>query len=80
MIFRTLHFLGLALLCVFVTPLIFVPLVFFYSLRYFALELIPLAFLIDIYFGGGATLPLYTIGAFLLIVSLEISKHYLMLK
>ena len=80
MIFRIIHFISLIILSVFVTPLVFVPLAFLYAVRYFALEILPLAFLIDIYFGAANPLPLYTISAFLLIISLEVSKHYLMLK
>lgn len=80
MIFRITHFIGLTLLSVFVTPIIFVPLAVLYAIRYFALEILPLAFLIDVYFGAANTVPLYTICAFLLIVSLELGKHYLMLK
>ena len=80
MTFRILYFIGLSLLSVFITPLIFVPLAIFYAIRYFAIEILPLAFLIDVYFGAANSLPLYTIGAFLLIVSLEVGKHFLMLK
>lgn len=80
MTFRIIHFISLIVLCVFVTPLIFVPLACIYAMRYFAIELLPLAFLIDIYFGAANSLPLYTISAFLLIISFEIGKQFLMLK
>lgn len=80
MTFRIIHFVGLSLLCVFITPFVYIPVAFLYAARYFAIELIPLAFLIDVYFGSVSSLPLYTISAFLLIMSFETGKQYLMLK
>ncbi len=65
---------------VFLTPFFSLPLAAYYAYRYFALELIVLAFLIDTYFGRAAEWPLYTIAAFAIVLAAESAKRYLMLQ
>lgn len=64
----------------FVTPILAAPLAAYYAYRYFAIELVVLAFLIDAYFGQASEWPLYTIAAALMVLAAESAKRYLMLK
>jgi|GEM_PF-5923325 len=79
MIIRILTFLLLFIISIFITPLLTIPLAIWYTLHWYAPELILGAILIDIYFGT-AHWPYYTIMALILIILAEISKRYLMLK
>ena len=80
MITRIAFFIGIFLIGIFTTPLLLIPLAIIYAYNYFAIELLVMGFLIDTYFGAASTLPLYTIGAFLIILGSETAKRYLFLK
>ena len=80
MIYRAIHFLLLFILGIFVTPLISLPVAFFYAMRYFAPELILVGYLFDVYFGALFDFPYYTLVAGLIILSTEIAKRFLMLQ
>lgn len=79
MIFRLLSFLAIIILSVFITPLISLPVVFWYALRWYAPEIIILGFVIDSFFGGMSGLPYYTTAAFLMLISAEFAKTSLMI-
>ncbi|OGG41962.1 hypothetical protein A2837_02010 [Candidatus Kaiserbacteria bacterium RIFCSPHIGHO2_01_FULL_46_22] len=68
-----------AIIAVFTTPLLALPIAFWYSLRYFAPELIVIAALLDAYFGAVAALPYYTLTAFLMIIVTMFIKRYIMI-
>lgn len=79
MIFRIFSFLAIIVLSVFITPLITLPIVFWYALRWYAPEIIILGFIIDAFFGSASTLPYYAITAFLIVISAEFAKTSLMI-
>lgn len=76
---RIISLLFLFLIAVFTSPVLAAFLAFWYSLRYFAPELIVLAVFIDASFGTVATLPYYTIGAFILVLMTMFAKRYIMI-
>lgn len=80
MIFRIFSFVAIIILSVFITPLISLPIVFWYTLRWYAPETIIVGLMIDSFFGGASILPYYTIAAFLMIISAEFAKASLVLK
>lgn len=80
MIYRSFFFIGVLLLSLFITPLIAVPVALAYARLWFAPELIAIGFLIDTYFNASGAWPWYTIGAFLLVMAIEIAKKYLFLR
>ncbi len=80
MILRIFSFLAVIILSVFITPLISLPIVFWYALRWYAPEIIILGFVIDSFFGGMSGLPYYTIAAFLMVIVAEFAKASLMLR
>lgn len=53
------------------------PFVFIYAIRWRALELLPLAVLVDSYFGSVVVWPVFTVSAFLMIVFAELTRKYL---
>ncbi len=77
MLFRLLLFSLIVLASIFAHPLIVVPLVFFYAMNWYSLETIVLAALIDSYFHAINNYPVYTIGAFIILLSTELIKRYL---
>lgn len=80
MLYRFIY-LGLLLITgLFVTPIISLPLALLYAMRWYAPELIMIGYVFDVYFGGVADIPYYTIGLALLILIAEISKRFLMVK
>ena len=80
MIFRILSFISIIILSVFITPLISLPIVFWYTLRWYAPEIIILGLIIDSFFGAASGFPYYATAAFLLVISAEFAKSSLMLK
>ncbi len=80
MLFRALSFVGLAVLSVFITPLLAVPAALLYAWRWYAPELLLLGLAIDAYFGPMSEWPYYAIGSFLIVAGTEIAKRYLMIK
>ena len=80
MIYRLLYFLLLVILGLFVTPLISIPLVIYYAMRFYALELIVAGYVFDVYFGRVSDWPYYTIVLALLVFGIEIAKRYLMFR
>lgn len=80
MIFRLLSFVSIIILSVFITPLISLPIAFWYALRWYAPETIILGLIIDSFFGAASGFPFYTMAAFLMIISAEFAKASLMLK
>lgn len=79
MIFRIFSFLVVIIFSIFITPLISLPIVFWYTLRWYTPEVIILGFIIDIFFGSVNALPYYTIAAFLMVISAEFAKASLMI-
>ncbi|MEX0913037.1 MAG: hypothetical protein WDZ56_00745 [Candidatus Paceibacterota bacterium] len=79
MIFRILSFISIVILSVFITPLISLPIVLWYALRWYAPEIIVLGLIIDAFFGGTNGLPYYTTTAFLLVILAESAKGSLMI-
>lgn len=61
----------------FLAPWLLAPVAAVYALRFFAPELIVFGALIDSYFGHDGTLPIYVIGASLIVVVAEIVKPHL---
>jgi len=80
MIARASLFISTLLVTVFVTRILALPLAAYYAYRYFAVELVVLAFLIDVYFGQASNWPFYTLSAFLIVFAAESAKRYLMLQ
>ena len=80
MIIRISLFLATLLATIFVTPILAAPLAGYYAYRYFAIELVVLAFLLDTYFGQASLWPFYTLAAFLIVLAAESAKRFLMLK
>lgn len=56
---------------------IVLPFAFLYSLRYFAIELIPAGMLLDGYFSNINQFPVFTTGAFVVVLIAELGKKYL---
>lgn len=65
---------------IFVTPIISLPMALLYAMRWYAPELILIGYVFDVYFGGVADMPYYTLALALLIFIAEISKRFLMVK
>jgi hypothetical protein len=80
MIARVLSFVAVVLTGIFITPLIALPLACFYAMRWFAPELLVVGFLIDCYFGAASSWPIFTLATFVIIVSAEAAKKYLLIK
>lgn len=78
--FRLVALVFIIILSVFITPLISLPVVFWYALRWYAPEIIAVGLIIDTYFGGMNSFPYYATVAFLLVVLAESAKSSLMLK
>ena len=62
------------------TPIISLPMALLYAMRWYAPELILIGYVFDVYFGGVADMPYYTLALALLIFIAEISKRFLMVK
>lgn len=62
------------------TPIISLPMALLYAMRWYAPELILIGYVFDVYFGGVADMPYYTIGLALLVFIAEIAKRFLMVK
>lgn len=80
MLYRFIYFGLLLITGVFVTPLISLPMALLYALRWYAPELILIGYVFDVYFGGVADMPYYTISLALLVFIAEIAKRFLMVK
>lgn len=80
MFFRISYFLGLFILAIFVTPVLVLPLTFFYAMRWYAIEILLLGYLFDVYFGIVSSFPYYTVSSFVVLIFAEISKKYLLVK
>lgn len=80
MLQRFLSFLAVAILGIFATPLVALPLALWYATRWYALELILLGYVFDTYFGAAAPWPYYTLGSGLIVVIAEAAKRYLLLR
>ncbi len=65
---RILLFFGCTLLVLYTPWFVFLPLVFWYALRFDAYELIVLGVLVDGLFGGHETLPVVTLTMFCVVV------------
>ena len=80
MLYRFIYFGLLLITGVFVTPLISLPMALLYAMRWYAPELIMIGYVFDVYFGGVADMPYYTISLALLVFIAEIAKRFLMVK
>lgn len=80
MLYRFIYFGLLLITGVFVTPLISLPMALLYAIRWYAPELIVIGYVFDVYFGGVADMPYYTISLALLVFIAEIAKRFLMVK
>lgn len=80
MAYRLLYLALLLVTGIFVTPIISLPLALLYAMRSFALELILIGYVFDVYFGSVVDMPYYTIVLALLVFVAEIAKHFLMIK
>lgn len=80
MIYRFIYFGLLLITGIFVTPIISLPMALLYAMRWYAPELILIGYVFDVYFGGVADMPYYTLALALLIFIAEISKRFLMVK
>lgn len=80
MAYRLLYLALLLVVGIFVTPIISLPLALLYAMRWYALELILIGYVFDVYFGGVADMPYYTIVLALLVFVAEIAKRFLMIK
>lgn len=80
MIYRIIYFGLLLITGIFVTPIISLPMALLYAMRWYAPELILIGYVFDVYFGGVADMPYYTLALALLIFIAEISKRFLMVK
>ncbi len=80
MAYRLLYFALLLVTGIFVTPIISLPLALLYAMRWYALELILIGYVFDVYFGSIADMPYYTIVLAILVFLAEISKRFLMIK
>lgn len=75
---RTLLAILMFLSALFLPVWLVVVLAGLYAWRFFALELIFIAALVDAYFGLAVSWPYYTIGAFTIIVMAEYAKRTLL--
>lgn len=80
MFYRFIYFGLLLITGIFITPIISLPLALLYAMRWYAPELIVIGYVFDVYFGGVADMPYYTIGLALLVFIAEIAKRFLMVK
>lgn len=80
MLYRLLYLVLLLVVGIFVTPIISLPMALLYAMRWYALELILIGYVFDVYFGSVADMPYYTIVLALLIFTAEIAKRFLMIK
>lgn len=80
MFYRLVYFIVLLIIGLFVTPIIFVPLALYYAMRWYALELILVGYVFDVYFGHVADWPYYTVTTAALVFGVEIAKRHLMIK
>lgn len=76
---RVISFLALFLITLFTSPYLAGLLAFWYSLRYFAPELLILAAVVDASFGAVADMPYYTLGAFSILMVTMFIKRYIMI-
>ncbi|OGG86034.1 hypothetical protein A2392_01025 [Candidatus Kaiserbacteria bacterium RIFOXYB1_FULL_46_14] len=76
---RFIFLISLVVIVIFTSPFLALPLAVWYSLRYFAPELIFIAALLDAYFGAVSTIPYYTLSAFLVIIVTMFIKRYIMI-
>ena len=75
---RLIAFITLLFLSTLLSPWILILLVALYRLKWFALELMILALLIDSFYGVSAALPIYTLGTAGLVFLLEWIKPKLL--
>lgn len=80
MIERAISLSVLFILAIFITPVLSAPIALWYAFRWFAPELVIMAFFIDTYFGTYGDWPIYTISIALIILTAELAKRYLMIK
>ena len=80
MLYRLLYLVLLLMVGVFVTPIISLPMALLYAMRWYAVELILIGYVFDVYFGSVADMPYYTIVLALLIFTAEVAKRFLMIK
>jgi hypothetical protein len=78
--YRIAYFIILTIVGVFITPIISLPMVVYYALRWYALELLLIGYVFDTYFGRVADWPYYTLSMAALIFLAELAKRYLMFK
>jgi len=76
---RTILLIFLSFITIFASPFLALPIAFWYSLRFFAPELIVLSAFLDAYFGVVAELPYYTLSAFFMIIVTMFIKRYIMI-
>lgn len=80
MLYRLLYLVLLLVVGIFVTPIISLPMALLYAMRWYAVELILIGYVFDVYFGSVADMPYYTIVLALLIFTAEVAKRFLMIK
>jgi len=74
---RIVSFILMILLSVVLPAWALLPLAVWYSMSWFAVELVVLGAFIDAYFGVGILIPYYTLTAVLTVVASECAKPYL---